>query len=1237
VHEGNPRITLQWIGNDDFGLVVVTPDGTVISSASPLDAVSGGVFGKSGVQDGFGKHLENVFFPLTGGPLGIYQYYVTTPQTEGSEDSWLLSVAVNGMDIEIQSGLGSSDIFSFRYGGIAPPGPIPEICTNNLDCMPNQLCVMQSCIEQGTPQFLLLYEGDDDLDLYVITPLGTTIFSQNPEDILSGGKFAANGSGDGVQDNPGAHIEYVYFAPNNGPMGMYQYYVEKFRGTNDDDTWTVTVYVSGQAVAVESGQGSSDNFIFDFDSTTMPALPPSPPPTFDPQECDPATAQCCSSENCFPSEACTFETCVDEGNPRFTLFWEGSNDLDLLVQTPAGTVISFSNTEDPLSGGRFGEEFDQFAFGRHVENIYFPLDGGPPGEYSFYVRSFLNNGMDDVYTVQVFVDGQEEVSFTGTGDSDKLTYVYQGGGSNDDCNIQQQECCEDSQCAMGLEVCTQQTCIDIGVLRFTLEWQGDDDLDLTVQTPLGTNVSFINPLDEETGGVFGEGGAQPENGNHVENIYFSSSDIPAGPYLYSVSLFEQRGAEEDEWSMSVFLNNMLVDIQTGSGISDAFVFVLNDGDIGGPSPDPECDPSLSECCTDVDCASSETCVMSFCVNKGLPRFTLAYTGDDVIDLTVVTPLGTTVSVSNPEDALSTGSFEEKKELGFIGASVQNIYFSEGPSGTYTYFVSIFDLNGDPDEWTVKVYEGDDEKDSFTGSGDANFLYEYGSGNTPTPPPAGSNNPTPSPPPIVACQTSSDECCDDGDCNTGEVCRSRTCITDGNPRFTVTWFGSDDYDLAVTTPTGGTISFLNQFDQESGGRFGENGVQLFSGLHVENVFFPQEGGPIGSYTVEISALNGSLSELPAPWNLEIATGGDIVQTQAGNGISDPIEFMYADLTRSVGMSARNNTPCLSNLSNGLCCYDADCLVPNSFCMAQTCIQEGTIRFTLTWDGNGDVADDLDLVVRSPDNAPKSTYDMSKAHKNLITGQQVQSIGFPLNAPFGLYKVEILSFSSFGAHDRWTLQVFVDGAVEAEHSGEGTSSEINFEYVRPSEDPTTNKDEAAGTDTFDDANIPNVSSENMSDGDNGSVGENIPSNTRNNGCKKNSDCSAGSICLFEHCISISGSFCVTLAWSAKENVQMHFSVITPEMDVLTSYNEMDSGTGSDFVWNFVDIGSNHHLIQMKFIAAIDSGMYQFALSGAGGNFNPQDEGWQFWIHANESEIKHQAGTSVDTSLLSLAYQN
>jgi hypothetical protein len=60
-------------------------------------------------------------------------------------------------------------------------------------------------------------------------------------------------------------------------------------------------------------------------------------------------------------------------------------------------------------------------------------------------------------------------------------------------------------------------------------------------------------------------------------------------------------------------------------------------------------------------------------------------------------------------------------------------------------------------------------------------------------------------------------------------------------------------------------------------------------------------------------------------------------------------------------------------------------------------------------------------------------------------------------------------------------------------------------------------------------------------------------------------------------------------------------------------------------------------MKFIAAIDSGMYQFALSGAGGNFNPQDEGWQFWIHANESEIKHQAGTSVDTSLLSLAYQN
>ena len=101
-----------------------------------------------------------------------------------------------------------------------------------------------------------------------------------------------------------------------------------------------------------------------------------------------------------------------------------SNDLDLLVVTPLGTVVSFSNLEDARSGGRFGEKYDQFDHGVHVENVYFPLEGGPPGEYSIYVRSFLSHGVDDEWTVGVFVNGNEELFTNGIGNSQRLTYNF---------------------------------------------------------------------------------------------------------------------------------------------------------------------------------------------------------------------------------------------------------------------------------------------------------------------------------------------------------------------------------------------------------------------------------------------------------------------------------------------------------------------------------------------------------------------------------------------------------------------------------------------------------------------------------------------------------------------------------------------------------------------------------------------------------------------------------------------
>jgi uncharacterized protein YfaP (DUF2135 family) len=633
----------------------------------------------------------------------------------------------------------------------------------------------------------------------------------------------------------------------------------------------------------------------------------------------------------------------------------------------------------------------------------------------------------------------------------------------EDCNEEIDECCSDTQCMMGVEVCTQRTCIDIGFLRFTLEWVGDDDLDLFVQTPAGTIVSFPNPIDEETGGIFGEGGTQIIFGTHVENVYFPSPSIPTGGYLYNVSSFEKRGAGDDEWSVSVFLNNTLVDSRAGRGDSETYTFIFEEGEVDGPPPDSDCDPLSVECCVDDECISGQVCTfLNFCINKGSPRFTLEYVGDDQIDLTVVTPVGTTVSLSNPDDGVSTGRFEDKGDGQVGGKRVQNVYFAEGPVGTYTYFVSTFDLNGEADEWTIKVFEDDAETVIYTGSGNADFLYEFDL--TSTTPPTPGNTPSPTIPsgpnqslsPVGGCQTPGNECCADEDCESGSVCRSQICIMDGSPRFTLTWSGSHVYDLSVTAPTGGMISFVNQFDEESGGRFVENVAQTIDGLRVKNIFFPREGGPFGSYTAKIAASDNSTSVNPTTWALEIAVGGVIAESKVGNGTSAPINFEYQNESRNRFTGKSYFASVTSESVEWSCISDVDCTLEGAFCSSKACIAKGSLGFTLTWTGDLGIADDLDLVIVTPEGKLvqngrrqgvhfSDETPVSQSRSSPIFGTQVKSVSFSTNPVNGMYKYQVKSFAAWGGEDQWIVQVFVDGEPASKpFVGNGTSDFFFFDY-------------------------------------------------------------------------------------------------------------------------------------------------------------------------------------------------
>ena len=193
--------------------------------------------------------------------------------------------------------------------------------------------------------------------------------------------------------------------------------------------------------------------------------------------------------------------------------------------------------------------------------------------------------------------------------------------------------------------------INDGSLRFTLQWIGDDDIDLYVETPQSTIIFFGNDFDPSSGGRFGEDSSQDSFGFHVENIYFPTDGAPTGAYTYFVLSSATRGVGADIWTVTIAENGEEVERQSGIGDSRDFTyFRLIDqitprptppSAIATPAPVPAgggCALANSECCFDGDCGSeNQICAQHHCISRGNPRITLTYVGNDDVNLYVKTP------------------------------------------------------------------------------------------------------------------------------------------------------------------------------------------------------------------------------------------------------------------------------------------------------------------------------------------------------------------------------------------------------------------------------------------------------------------------------------------------------------------------------------------------------------------------------------------------------------------------
>jgi hypothetical protein len=183
LHTGNPRVTLTWKGDDDLDLAVVTPNGTVIDFNTDFDHVTGGAFDTLYSQDGYGQHVESIFFPITGKPWGKYKITIGVYEQRKTPDKWTLKVVTDRDDgakeLLSVSNTGPRNNLTFYFGNSKCSKNNRYVeCCQDIDCDASEQltkrCVNQQCITEAARRFTLTWFGGkfetDSLCRYLLMP-----------------------------------------------------------------------------------------------------------------------------------------------------------------------------------------------------------------------------------------------------------------------------------------------------------------------------------------------------------------------------------------------------------------------------------------------------------------------------------------------------------------------------------------------------------------------------------------------------------------------------------------------------------------------------------------------------------------------------------------------------------------------------------------------------------------------------------------------------------------------------------------------------------------------------------------------------------------------------------------------------------------------------------------------------------------------------------------------------------
>ena len=174
LHDGNPRITLTWVGDDDLDLSVYTPGGVKIAYDADFDPKTGGSFDTLFSQEVLAPHVESIFFPISGGPSGTYRIMVDSYEERGLPDDWTIEVftaAGAAVPVFVKKSTGTQRDILFSFGDVLtlPNSDVCSVedaqteCCIDEDCIVTddfaKRCVNRQCITEGARTFTLSWTG----------------------------------------------------------------------------------------------------------------------------------------------------------------------------------------------------------------------------------------------------------------------------------------------------------------------------------------------------------------------------------------------------------------------------------------------------------------------------------------------------------------------------------------------------------------------------------------------------------------------------------------------------------------------------------------------------------------------------------------------------------------------------------------------------------------------------------------------------------------------------------------------------------------------------------------------------------------------------------------------------------------------------------------------------------------------------------------------------------------------